>query len=344
MLDLPMSPKRRKVVVKESRDWSDLHGDILRLIKEKLCLIDQLRFRAVCRSWRSVPYVKSADKLPWILGLRKAFGCKFLAYYLYDPFNRIEYVLGHQLARSHNVEVYASKHGWLFLGDHESKLFLYHAFTKKTIHLPTLKLASTFFRSTGTFSTIPTSSDCVFYVLDSGWNQTDSIMLYTYRNGDLTWMMWAFDIACGDWRQIPIDASEIKYLDSDFQAKGMSPYRSFKVVESCGELLLVYYRFAFKPWYVFKLDWSLMAWVKQVELGNHALFIGETSFSIPTDGEIKSLAGHIYFHGDVRPHFYSFKNSARHKNSEFRPLRCKYYSHLKRLPRQFEWVWIEPHS
>ncbi|KAF5725543.1 F-box/kelch-repeat protein [Tripterygium wilfordii] len=184
------------------------------------------------------------------------------SYNLYDPSNNKEYFIGHKFAKLPDetafgpvrFRVYASKHGWVFLAATSEitgnrHLFLCHAFNRKTIDLPVIK-TTTGARDpgNGTFSTIPTCSNCVFYVVDTSY---DAVTVSTYRNGDAEWCMykfanlenkmvkdalywnglfyclcssgllWAFDIVCGDWRQIPIDASHIislgtsKMVESD---------------------------------------------------------------------------------------------------------------------------------
>ena len=49
--------------------WSDLHIDILVCIMGRLCYVDQIHFRAVCKNWRLVCGVKPNDKRPLVLTL-----------------------------------------------------------------------------------------------------------------------------------------------------------------------------------------------------------------------------------------------------------------------------------
>ncbi|XP_038695659.1 F-box/kelch-repeat protein At3g18720-like isoform X3 [Tripterygium wilfordii] len=161
------------------------------------------------------------------------------SYNLYDPSNNKEYFIGHKFAKLPDetafgpvrFRVYASKHGWVFLAATSEitgnrHLFLCHAFNRKTIDLPVIKTTT-------------------------GARDPGNVTVSTYRNGDAEWCMykfanlenkmvkdalywnglfyclcssgllWAFDIVCGDWRQIPIDASHIislgtsKMVESD---------------------------------------------------------------------------------------------------------------------------------
>lgn len=59
--------------------WSDLPRDVIDFIVNSLWCVDQIRFRAVCRSWQAANIVKYADKLPWKMGWN-AGSCR-----LYDP-------------------------------------------------------------------------------------------------------------------------------------------------------------------------------------------------------------------------------------------------------------------
>lgn len=53
--------------------WSDLPRDVIDFIVNSLWCVDQIRFRAVCRSWQAANIVKYADKLPWKMGLEFRF-------------------------------------------------------------------------------------------------------------------------------------------------------------------------------------------------------------------------------------------------------------------------------
>ncbi|KAF5725544.1 F-box protein [Tripterygium wilfordii] len=123
-------PTRHRAGLKENQGgWSDVHEDILSLIKARLCYVDQLRFNSVCRGWRSVSNVHPADKWPFILGLGRQLHLRLgrdlqvQSYNLYDPSNNKEYFIGHKFAKLPDetafgpvrFRVYASKHGWVFL-------------------------------------------------------------------------------------------------------------------------------------------------------------------------------------------------------------------------------------
>ncbi|KAK9215328.1 hypothetical protein WN944_007333 [Citrus x changshan-huyou] len=59
--------KRMKIERQWSSSWSRLPEDIIFSIMNRLGYVGQLRFRAVCKSWRqaNIRGIKSADTLPW---------------------------------------------------------------------------------------------------------------------------------------------------------------------------------------------------------------------------------------------------------------------------------------
>ncbi|KAK3200546.1 hypothetical protein Dsin_023961 [Dipteronia sinensis] len=82
-------------VYKNMSNWSDLPIETLNLIVEHLYYIDQIRVRAVCKSWRSNIYNngKYADKLPWILaGYKSSINIiRSNPIYLYEPSQQRRY-------------------------------------------------------------------------------------------------------------------------------------------------------------------------------------------------------------------------------------------------------------
>ncbi|KAL5768321.1 hypothetical protein ACOSQ2_015104 [Xanthoceras sorbifolium] len=93
-------------------NWSDLPVHILNLIAERLYYIDQIRFRAVCKSWRSNIYddIKFADKLPWIMGYSGTKKIQRSLFYLYEPSQKRRYRLKNKILLG--AELRASLHEW----------------------------------------------------------------------------------------------------------------------------------------------------------------------------------------------------------------------------------------
>lgn len=113
-----------------------------------------------------------------------------------------------------------------------------------------------------------------------------------------------------------------------------------RVVESDGEVLLVYSKRDYKPWHIFRLDWLQMTWVKVVSLGKRVLFLGDISFLYSANGEIKDLADRIYYQGFRKSYFYPVKSGIGKLRSNILLRRsCKHYEprsdHMLR-------VWVEP--
>lgn len=161
--------------------WSDLPEHIIRLIMNRLCYADQIRFQAVCKNWRDTDIhgVRCADKLPWILAFN-SYSC-----FLYDPSDKQSYSISNpSFRRFYGSHVLESKYGWvLFQGPTvmvssryrpeltrtSISLFFYCPFTDEIIRTPYLEIMSDIdpftLTTASTFSTNPVSSDCVIFVV-----------------------------------------------------------------------------------------------------------------------------------------------------------------------------------
>ncbi|KDO59551.1 hypothetical protein CISIN_1g0460641mg, partial [Citrus sinensis] len=160
--------------------WSDLPEHIIRLIMNRLCYANQIRFQAVCKNWRdtAVHGVRCADKLPWILAFN-LYSC-----FLYDPSDKQSYSISKpSFRRFYGSHVLESKYGWvLFQGPTvmvssryrpeltrtSISLFFYCPFTDEIIRTPYLEIMSDIdpftLTTASTFSNNPVSSDCVILV------------------------------------------------------------------------------------------------------------------------------------------------------------------------------------
>ncbi|XP_038695660.1 uncharacterized protein LOC119992902 isoform X4 [Tripterygium wilfordii] len=129
------------------------------------------------------------------------------SYNLYDPSNNKEYFIGHKFAKLPDetafgpvrFRVYASKHGWVFLA----------ATSEITVTVSTYR-----------------NGDAEWCMYKFANLENKMVKDALYWNGLFyclcsSGLLWAFDIVCGDWRQIPIDASHIislgtsKMVESD---------------------------------------------------------------------------------------------------------------------------------
>ncbi|KAJ0014460.1 hypothetical protein Pint_19923 [Pistacia integerrima] len=273
------------------KSWSDLPIDIQSEIMRHLYFNDQIRFRAVCKGWRLNTYAfKSADQLPWL------FAYEYNRYdwvsgfcYLYNPSNKTKYKIKKKLpfeSRFHD-----SRYGWILISKVEendyarSLLFFYNPFTDETIKLSVLEIPLYFVRSQVIFSGDPTSKECVIFVvlIDHGWNEWESMRIYTCRPGDTRWTLHCcledfgrdiFSLACMD--GVLYCASRLeggKFLLSSFQiiAKERKivldptdvlsftiPSRAIygcRLIESDGNVLLTYPEYD-HCYVAFKVDFS----------------------------------------------------------------------------------------
>ncbi|KAJ4822012.1 hypothetical protein Tsubulata_041258 [Turnera subulata] len=173
------------------RRYDLLPDDALRLIFLKTSLVDHIRLRVVCKSWKNLldgGDIRSASILPWIMFYRwqpvdgdEGFVeglCK-----LYDPSHRKTYTLENGITNrgskaTHKfvgARIQESKYGWV-LFQKRTSLFLYCPFTGEVVDLPKLERPAIL----ATFSSNPTSGDCLFFVFSGdrkGGSVTYSISL-----------------------------------------------------------------------------------------------------------------------------------------------------------------------
>ncbi|KAK3200543.1 hypothetical protein Dsin_023958 [Dipteronia sinensis] len=189
-------------------NWSDLPTEILNLIVDRLYYIDQVRIRGVCKSWRSNIYYdgKYADKLPWIMSYQRVGPnlIKINQFYLYEPSQKRKYRVETKIP-IHIAILHASKFGWLLLSQittlysfSPSFFFFYCPFTNEIIQLPKLDM-NLYSQIQATFSTSPTSSDCVVFVLNS-CPDPKRIRVSTCSPGDTAWCSLLVNIDDCGWQ------------------------------------------------------------------------------------------------------------------------------------------------
>ncbi|TXG65846.1 hypothetical protein EZV62_007121 [Acer yangbiense] len=180
-------------------NWFDLPIDILNSIVECLHYTDHIQFRAVCKSWRSNIYnhIKFADNLPWVMGYEATYQrtrIKSSSFYLYDPSQKRRYHVETKIPAG--TKLYASKFGCLLLSNNTKiwsdsySFFFYCPFTGEIIQLPELEMNCRL--NQATFSTAPTSSDCVIFVFHKHWDEeynhvADKFCVSTCSPGDTAW-------------------------------------------------------------------------------------------------------------------------------------------------------------
>ncbi|KAL6311682.1 hypothetical protein AAG906_007429 [Vitis piasezkii] len=166
----------------ESRLWSVLPQDLLRLIVERLSLVDLIRLRAVCKDWLLAPIhdLQPIHNLPWIMNHWFTLTSRLCL--LFEPFRRLPYVIedthvipGKMGLPPGSIElpaatVCASRSGWvLFTKGLEYCLFRrvvkdMAGNVRVTLYRKAPEHQTLFRDYAATFSSIPTSPDCVFFV------------------------------------------------------------------------------------------------------------------------------------------------------------------------------------
>ncbi|XP_074336079.1 F-box/kelch-repeat protein At1g57790-like [Apium graveolens] len=260
--------------------WSELDENLLGEIMSRLCVTDQARFGAVCKTWHSVRPVTASKLLPWFVSIKQFqfIWRSSLKYRLHEPYSSPKSRIStHKLSYSKFRTPYSSysefsvdvRHNWLLISACQkncSNYFcLFSPLTKAFIQLP--KLAYHLYSSSFilTFSTNPDSSDCVFLILSSG--DEDKFVVMTCHQGDQEWTLRKFNnlvsglflaeyvngsfffvSKCGQLVSYNTTrgAFEIEKLDKDEDLDQLSiSEMDFLLLELNGELIVLYIGFKY---------------------------------------------------------------------------------------------------
>ncbi|KAF8410732.1 hypothetical protein HHK36_003269 [Tetracentron sinense] len=300
---------RVTAVVKE-RNWFDLPWDILTLIAGRLLLVDYMYFRSTCRTcrlvappiqWRTASVGLEMESLsPWLMFLKKEDGnCNFI-----DPKHNDTYLMN--ISELFGATIRFSKGGWLLMSQGDHSMFFFNPFTRSKIQLPDLHRECYIFSGIS-FSSLPTSSDCVVFCISE-------MIAYFICKGDEDWNHFYIDYKIFmPYANNPVFYNEAFYclgeegkvgvfdLRNEFSwtvlAKPEKPCTSiyhYYLAECDGELLSVFVGYMGNFVEVFRLNCSMMAWIKVKSLGNHMLFISHSS-SISAVAKTPEMANKIYF-------------------------------------------------
>ncbi|XP_042477780.1 F-box/kelch-repeat protein At1g57790-like [Macadamia integrifolia] len=382
--------KKSKNSKREDRSWSDLPTEILEHIMADLYLSDITSFHEVCKQWSSIERprtqllirygyeyrhrCRSMNQIPWLL-MSNLLVYDVLVAFLQNSHTHLTssctlivpssssssssskktYSIKIEgIGPNDDTQVCSTKFGWLLLSQthpYRTTFFLYSPFTNERIDLPDLD--SKF--DVATFSSVPTSTDCIFFVL----HYTTKVTISICRQGDKAWSsssfsngfslikdvvyskglfycstirgaLAAFDVSQRSWRVL----SEFRpLLDSSCY-----DYSSFMVGDVEEELLFILLSNSGGWALVHKLDRSVKMWVKVENLTDKSLFVSSasTSVMVSKNKRTERVMNRVYHClPNEPPKFYSLKGSKSYISSST-------YGDLpnKEFPKKF--IWIEP--
>ncbi|MED6161342.1 hypothetical protein PIB30_059791 [Stylosanthes scabra] len=181
-----------------SVDASDLPHDLLSVVADDLGLIDLLRFRAVCKDWRSAStwstaLVESMDDNPWLL----IYGHTSSLCLLKEG-SRKDMIYTLKLHELNGSTCIASDHGWLLLFN-KGSMFFFCPFSKARIDLPNFLVSDLPEGCVAAFSSDPTSQDCVVVVAMKNKSKGSSMLeLRVLFRGEHKWRVYGYGMCSGE--------------------------------------------------------------------------------------------------------------------------------------------------
>ncbi|XP_026450889.1 F-box/kelch-repeat protein At1g57790-like [Papaver somniferum] len=167
--------------------WNNLNEDIVGFIANKLHGSDYKHFRSVCKGNRAImPTIKAASYLsPWLVFSRHQ---DYTIYNVLNPmYNNDNYAIN--LSDLAGCTICFQKGGWLLITRREN-MFFYNPFTRETVRLPDIDIKRGDFYSVVCFSSLPTCSDCIVFVMDE---KIETFCINFIRRGESHWSSCIFD-------------------------------------------------------------------------------------------------------------------------------------------------------
>ncbi|KAK1377458.1 hypothetical protein POM88_024202 [Heracleum sosnowskyi] len=328
---------KKQISVPEAQEeikvlWSELDLNLLGEIIARLTSpTDQARFRAVCKNWLPVHRIGNKTLLPWFLTYDRSIPSLTgkLELSLYEPSSTFSPTSVYTISFAQLgipsplswIDIGGTCiNNWLFFctrvrmtrpSRYRRNFILFSPFTKKFIKLPQSDYPLPFIFAR-TFSTDPTSPDCVFLLSDTRCLESSKIAILTYHNGDKECTARQFD-RVDDF--VPCDCTPIFFqqmfylvsplgqiasynilngeltlenlvIDIDFSQNYRSRMK-YEVFELNGDLMLIYFgsylndNLPRNPC-LRKFDWSSKVWMPVNSLGDHSLFVANRFRAVAT--------------------------------------------------------------
>ena len=295
--------------------------DMLKLIAKRLILVDYLHFRATCKMFHSVapqiqwriatPRLENPSLSPWLV----LFG-KESVYSFIDPNHGDKYLINLPQVLKEGSIIRGSKDGWLLVTVRMSTFF-FNPFTQAL--LPLADRRAYIRNPCMGFSSTPDSSECVAVEIGDKTNNNSNFFVNLCSLGKEDWDLWEFE-----YTNFSFDCNSPVFYKGAFYYLGKEgnlgilklndEEHSFEVltkpkppcndnfqkflVECNGELLSIFVAPFEKGVRVFKLNESIMTWVRVENLGNYMLYVSHTS-SMSAIVKSPGMENKIYF-----PRFY----------------------------------------
>ncbi|KAI3859512.1 hypothetical protein MKW98_027109 [Papaver atlanticum] len=299
--------------------------DMVRLISDQLHTVDYIHLRAVSKKYRSMwslrrsssnKIVRTTDLSPWLVFVNYDQD----VYNFVTPMHNNENYLMNIPEVLKGFTVRFSKDGWLLMSK-DKTLFFYNPFSKSIVRLPDLPEGCSF--SGISFSSLPTSSDCIVFGIDK-CIMPDEVSIAFIKRGDKDWTSCSYDNV-----YLPPNKNKFEFEpnfnnpvfhdgafycldlngslglfsfenDTSWEILAMVHrpncefiYKSF-LVECEGNLLCVLLGRLGKWVRGFRLNNKEMVWIEVKHLGRHMLCISHTS-SISAVAPTRHMENKIYF-------------------------------------------------
>ncbi|KAJ9695934.1 hypothetical protein PVL29_011075 [Vitis rotundifolia] len=359
------------------RPWSNLPEDLVRLVVERLYLVDRIHLHAVCKNWLASPIhdIPLIDKLPWIMYY--CFSPHHTICSFFEPCRKLPYILGEErgwddergwiTAESllSRATAYASRCGWVLFSEKIREVFnstLYHAYQPRLEH-------DCHFERLATFSSDPTSSDCV--IIAPTIYGEEYLFISAYSIGNKTWKtpppahamaymagsvycynvgggLSSFHIATQEWRLL---SNESPLIDDGINASDFV-IGTWYFVAYGGHLHLVSLTELEADMVpeckILKYDWLDGAWRKMKSLEGGVIFVGKPSFGVSAGEQTKMVANRVYYSSShtSKPNFLVYGSVGMGEKSEFSRNQQIYYEPRLEKSQSLEesrsWKWMEP--